>query len=74
MRITISLQGIRADTVARNNIGLDDIIFGNGLSGIMDIEDGPEGFQYILAVKKFQQDNQGTLYRIVPSGFHNSDN
>ena len=43
-----------------------------GFGGIVDIEMSPDGFLYILTIKKFQHDDQGTIYRIVPKTLHDN--
>lgn len=44
------------------NIGesMDEILFGNGFGCITDVEEGPDGFLYVLSY------SEGTIFRILP--------
>jgi aldose sugar dehydrogenase len=55
------------DKIANDLEESNDVIFGKGFGGITDIEVGPDGYLYVLAIKKFHEDNTGTIYRIVPA-------
>jgi hypothetical protein len=42
------------------SVGADDIVFGDGFSGITDLTVGPNGYLYIVSI------GQGKVYRILP--------
>ena len=42
------------------SVGADDIVFGDGFSGITDLTVGPDGYLYIVSI------GQGKVYRILP--------
>jgi hypothetical protein len=44
------------------NIGepMDEILFGNGFGCITDVEEGPDGFLYVVSY------SEGTIFRILP--------
>jgi aldose sugar dehydrogenase len=60
-RTKLELHSPLADTVANTTNELSEIIFATGFDGISDLQVGPDGFLYILAI------NQGIIYRIVPT-------
>ena len=63
-RKELLLQATLSDHVADNKTELENVIFGNGFGSIMDIEESPDGFLYVLAIKDFQNNEYGTIYRI----------
>jgi aldose sugar dehydrogenase len=65
-RTELSLGGDLEDKIAETAEELGDVIFAQGFGGITDIEVGPDGYLYVLAINRFQEDNAGTIYRIVP--------
>jgi aldose sugar dehydrogenase len=65
-RKDLLLQKPLADHVADNNSELENTIFGKGLGGIIDLEESPDGYLYVLAIKAFQHNNEGIIYRISP--------
>jgi aldose sugar dehydrogenase len=65
-RTEVSLDSDSKNKTAEN-INIDDIIFGENFGGITDMQIGPDGYLYVLAIKQFGADNQGTIYRIVPA-------
>jgi glucose/arabinose dehydrogenase len=42
------------------NPGAEDIVFGNGFSGVTDLTVGPDGYLYVVSI------GQGKVYRILP--------
>ena len=62
----LSLTDDLEDKIAETAEELGDVIFAQGFGGITDIEVGPDGYLYVLAINRFQEDNAGTIYRIVP--------
>jgi aldose sugar dehydrogenase len=66
-RTGLLLKGPLADRVANNHKELDEgaIIFGRGFNGISDIEVGPDGYLYIVAIWR------GEIYRIIPDSTAN---
>jgi aldose sugar dehydrogenase len=54
------LSGPLADKVANSLDELKSVIFGKGFGTITDLQVGPDGYLYVLAI-------DGTIYRIVPS-------
>lgn len=42
------------------NPGTEDIVFGNGFSGVTDLTVGPDGYLYVVSI------GQGKVYRILP--------
>jgi aldose sugar dehydrogenase len=70
-RKTISLYGPLKDKIANNNDELHDVVFARGFGGVIDIQVGPDGYMYLITIKKFDIDYEGTIYRILPkSSFH----
>jgi aldose sugar dehydrogenase len=65
-RDELSLTDDLEDKIADAPEEMGDVIFAKGFGGITDIEIGPDGYLYILAINRFQEDNEGTIYRIVP--------
>lgn len=59
-RKSLLLEGDLGDKIANSPEELNLVIFGNGFSGITDLEVGPDGFLYVLTYGK------GTIYRIMP--------
>lgn len=45
----LALPNLLADKIANNRDELKDILFGEGLGSITDIEEGPDGYLYILS-------------------------
>lgn len=65
-RKDLLLQKPLADHIADNNSELENTIFGKGLGGIIDLEESLDGYLYVLAIKSFQHNNEGLIYRISP--------
>jgi glucose/arabinose dehydrogenase len=65
-RDELSLGDDLKDKIADTPEELGDVIFAQGFGGITDIEVGPDGYLYVLAINRLQEDNAGTIYRIVP--------
>lgn len=63
-RTALALTGVLSDKIANSNEELKDVIFGQGLGLITDLETGPDGYLYVLA---FHYRNTGIIYRIVPN-------
>jgi len=42
------------------NLGAEDIVFGDGFSGVTDLTIGPDGYLYVVSI------GQGKVYRILP--------
>jgi aldose sugar dehydrogenase len=61
-RNDLSLPNSLANRFIQNPVsgGADDIIFGDGFSGITDLTVGPDGYLYIVSI------GQGKVYRILP--------
>lgn len=66
-RTQLLLEGNLEDKIANVPGEVAEVIFGEGFGGITDIEIGPDGYLYILAINGFHEDNTGTIYRIVPT-------
>jgi aldose sugar dehydrogenase len=79
-RSAIELNGSLEDRIAKNSSELKGVIFGQGFGGITDIEIGPDGNIYILAVYQggascspnkvagcieYSSSMPGTIFRIV---------
>jgi glucose/arabinose dehydrogenase len=43
------------------NLGAEDIVFGDGFSGVTDLTVGPDGYLYVVSI------GQGKVYRILPN-------
>ena len=54
------------DRNANSPSELESVIFGQGFGGITDLQVGPDGYIYVLAIMTFHNDYRGTIYRIVP--------
>jgi aldose sugar dehydrogenase len=65
-RTELSLDDPLTDKMANNLEESNDVIFGKGFGGITDLEIGPDGYLYVLAINRFHEDSTGTIYRIVP--------
>jgi glucose/arabinose dehydrogenase len=66
-RTGLSLEGELKDKIADGPEQLNnDILLGTGFGGITDIEIGPDGYIYVLAIHRFHEDNTGSIFRIVP--------
>ena len=61
-RNDILLPKSLTDRLIQNPVGVgaDDIVFGDGFSGITDLTVGPDGYLYIVSI------GQGKVYRILP--------
>jgi len=59
-RTGLLLNGPLADKVADNYDELDDVVFARGFGLISDLEIGPDGYLYVVAL------NDGKIYRVVP--------
>jgi len=60
-RTELELNGQLKDKIADNNKELEDIIFLQGLGGIVDMEIGPDGYLYVLSNYK----NKATIFKIL---------
>jgi glucose/arabinose dehydrogenase len=60
-RTALSLQGPLIDKVADTDKELNNVIFGGGFGTITDLEIGPDGYLYFVAL------DEGKIYRIVPT-------
>ena len=65
-RDKLSLYDDLEDKIADTTEELDSVVFARGFGGITDMEVGPDGYLYILTINRFQEDNGGSIYRIVP--------
>jgi aldose sugar dehydrogenase len=65
-RTEVSLDNNLKNKTAEN-MNIEDIVFGQNFGGITDMQIGPDGYLYVLTIKQFGADNQGTIYRIVPA-------
>ena len=81
-RMQLRLAEPLKDRVANNTAELEKIILGKGFGGITDLEVGPDGYLYVLALYfggrncdpnfpdepcvPYNGKNSGTLFRIVP--------
>jgi aldose sugar dehydrogenase len=81
-RTRLLLEEPLKDKVANNTSELEKVIFGKGFGGITDLEVGPDGYLYVLAVYfggrncdpnlpnepcvPYNGKNSGTIFRIVP--------
>lgn len=81
-RTKLSLDGPLEDEVADDPHELDEVVFGKGFGRITDMEVGPDGYLYVLAIQadrnyctllsvdniclQFDSSLKGTIYRIVP--------
>ncbi len=59
-RSKLALKGNLTDKIANDNNELHDIVFGQGFGIITDIEEGPDGYLYLLS------HINGNVYRIIP--------
>lgn len=50
------------DLTYNQNDPMDEIIFGSGFKGIVDIESGPDGFLYVSTIY-----DDGSVYKILPT-------
>jgi glucose/arabinose dehydrogenase len=71
-RTGLNLQGPLADKVADTDNENQNITFGAGFGPITDIEVGPDGYLYVVALGRVSVD-QGAIYRIVPTNIQNSN-
>ncbi len=60
-RSELALEGNLTDKIANDNSELHDLVFGKGFGIITDIEEGPDGYLYLLS------HINGNVYRIVPN-------
>lgn len=60
-RSELALEGNLTDKIANDNNELHDLVFGQGFGIITDIEEGPDGYLYLLS------HINGNIYRIVPN-------
>jgi len=65
-RKELQLQPPLADHIADNKTETQKAVFGEGFGGIIDVEESPDGYLYILTIKDFLHNDQGTIYRISP--------
>ena len=77
----MSLGGSLLDKIAKNSTEANALILGKGFGGITDIEMGPDGYPYVLAINiggpnchihiqmehcvKYSSPAEGTIYRVV---------
>ena len=82
-RTSLSLDGPLKDKVASNNSDLEKVIFGTGFGGITDVEVGPDGYIYVLALNTggsncvpkypnapcvpYDSPNVSRIFKIIPS-------
>jgi aldose sugar dehydrogenase len=82
-RTGLILNGSLVNKVVNNTNQLKPLVFGSGFGGITDIEEGPDGYLYVLALYEggnncneaynvgpcisYSSSLQGTIFRIVPS-------
>jgi hypothetical protein len=82
-RTGLSLDGPLKDKVASNSSDLEKVIFGRGFGGITDIEVGPDGYLYVLALNtggsncipkypnapcvQYEAPNVSRIFKILPS-------
>jgi glucose/arabinose dehydrogenase len=82
-RTGLSLNGPLEDKVASNSSDLEKVIFGNGFGGITDVEVGPDGYLYVLALNTggsncvpkypnapcvpYDSPNVSRIFKILPS-------
>jgi aldose sugar dehydrogenase len=60
-RTKLALYGVLHDQIADTNEQLQEIIFGEDMNSITDLETGPDGYLYVLSI------GAGKIWRIVPS-------
>ena len=60
-RNKLVLKGELEDKVADTNEEIQDVIFGENMDSITDLETGPDGYLYVLSI------GEGKVWRIVPS-------
>jgi glucose/arabinose dehydrogenase len=60
-RTGLLLKGPLADKVANTYDEFDDVVFAGGFGLISDLEIGPDGYLYVVAL------NDGKIYRVIPS-------
>jgi aldose sugar dehydrogenase len=60
-RTGLLLNGPLTDKIADSYDELDDVVFGGGFGLISDLEIGPDGYLYVVAL------NDGKIYRVIPS-------
>jgi aldose sugar dehydrogenase len=60
-RTGLLLNGSLIDKVGNTSDELDPVVFARGFGIITDLEIGPDGYLYVVAL------NDGKIYRIVPS-------
>jgi aldose sugar dehydrogenase len=80
-RTQLALQGSLKDKIADNSEELQNLVFGMNFGGITDIEIGPDGYLYILAIQrgghncsgsndndciKYSSAQEGAVYKITP--------
>jgi len=65
-RTGLNLKDLLADKVADTDSENEKIIFGAGFGAITDLEVGPDGYLYVVALGRVSID-QGAIYRIVPA-------
>jgi glucose/arabinose dehydrogenase len=65
-RTGLVLKGPIADKVADTDNENENIIFAAGFGAITDLEVGPDGYLYVVALGRVSVD-QGAIYKIVPS-------
>jgi aldose sugar dehydrogenase len=60
------LRGPLEDKIENNPQGYDPVVFGRNFGRVIDLETGPDGYLYILALTG----NEGKIYRIIPKDPH----
>ena len=82
-RTSLLLDGPLRDKVASNSSDLEKVIFGKGFGGITDVEVGPDGYLYVLALNtggsncvpkypnapcvQYDAPNVSRIFKILPS-------
>ena len=82
-RTGLKLNGTLLDKIANNATDLDNVILGKGFGGITDIEMGPDGYPYVLALNtggpncpvrsqiehcvRYSSPLEGTIYKLAKS-------
>jgi glucose/arabinose dehydrogenase len=59
-RTSLTLNGTLADRIANTIQEREQSIFGSGFIGISDIQNGPDGYLYVVSL------SGGKIYRVVP--------
>jgi glucose/arabinose dehydrogenase len=65
-RTELTLEDQLKDKIADGPEQLNNVTWGTGFGSIIDLEIGPDGYVYVMAIDKFHEDSVGTIYRIIP--------